>query len=214
MDNKKEMKTCKYCMTEIPKKSKICPNCKKKQGGNAKFIVFGVLVFLIIVGMIGGKGSSSDTSKNDSVKKNSQENTSSQETKSDNESADNVFNVGDVAETENLKITYISSGEYTSDNQFMQPKDGFKYWEFEFKLENTSDSDQTISTMVNWECYADNSKCDQEWIGDNSGLDGTISPGRETQGTIYFQVPENATDIELEYNINYLNENKIIFVGK
>ena len=25
-----ETKTCKYCQTEIPKKAKICPNCKKK----------------------------------------------------------------------------------------------------------------------------------------------------------------------------------------
>lgn len=214
MDNKKEMKNCKYCMAEIPKKSKICPNCKKKQGGNAKFIILGILVFLILACAIGGKGNSTDTSKDESVKKTSQENTSSQETEVEDESVDNVFNVGDVAETKDLKITFVSSGEYTSDNRFVQPKDGFKYWEFEFKFENISDSDQAVSTMMDWECYADNSKCDQEWIGDNSGLDGAISSGRETQGTVYFQVPEDATDIELEYNINFLNENKIIFVGK
>ena len=51
------------------KKSKICPNCKKKQGGNAKFIILGILVFLILACAIGGKGNSTDTSKDESVKK-------------------------------------------------------------------------------------------------------------------------------------------------
>ena len=28
-----ETKVCKHCQTEIPKKAKVCPNCRKKQGG-------------------------------------------------------------------------------------------------------------------------------------------------------------------------------------
>lgn len=33
MNEKSETKLCKYCQTEIPAKAKICPNCRKKQGG-------------------------------------------------------------------------------------------------------------------------------------------------------------------------------------
>lgn len=38
--------------------------------------------------------------------------------------------------------------------------------------------------------------------------------GRTTQGAIYYEVPENAQTIELEYDINYFSSNKIIFMGK
>mgnify|MGYP000937098731 CR=1 FL=1 len=45
-----ETKICKHCKTEIDKKAKVCPNCNHKQGGKAKFIVIGVLVFFILIG--------------------------------------------------------------------------------------------------------------------------------------------------------------------
>lgn len=67
---------------------------------------------------------------------------------------------------------------------------------------------------MDWECYADNAKVDQTYIGDNNGLDATLSAGRETQGTIYYEVPADAQNVELEYDINYWQSDKIIFVGK
>lgn len=43
-----ETKLCKHCQSEIPKKAKVCPNCRKKQGGIAKWIVIAIVVILII----------------------------------------------------------------------------------------------------------------------------------------------------------------------
>ena len=126
----------------------------------------------------------------------------------------NVFLVGDVVETEDFKITFVSAGKYKSDNEYITPKKGYEYWQFKFKFENTSDTDQNVSTMMDWECYADNSKADQQWIGDDSGLDATLSAGRQTEGTVYFEVPKDSKHIELEYDINYWQDNKIVFVGK
>ena len=68
--------------------------------------------------------------------------------------------------------------------------------------------------MMDWECYADNSKADQTWIVDDNGLDGKLSAGREAEGAVYFEVPEDAENIELEYDINFWQSDKIIFVGK
>lgn len=54
MDNQtKETKLCKHCQTEIPKKAKVCPNCRKKQGGILKWVII-VLVILVIIGSAGG----------------------------------------------------------------------------------------------------------------------------------------------------------------
>lgn len=44
-----ETKKCKHCQTEIPKKAKVCPNCKRKQGGILKI----VLIVILIMGIIG-----------------------------------------------------------------------------------------------------------------------------------------------------------------
>lgn len=54
-NEKPETKVCKYCKTEIPYGAKICPNCRKKQGGKAGFVVLAVLAVAIIGAMGGGK---------------------------------------------------------------------------------------------------------------------------------------------------------------
>lgn len=46
----KETKLCKHCQTEIPKKAKVCPNCRRKQGGKLKWIII-ALVIICIVGV-------------------------------------------------------------------------------------------------------------------------------------------------------------------
>ena len=134
MDNQNtEMKTCKYCMTQIPKKAKICPNCKKKQSHTLRWVVLGILVFLILVSLFGG-GNSETTNKDKNPQKVDEVKTSKEETTEKEEPVSNVFNVGDVVETENMRITFISAKEYESDNQFLQAKDGYTYWEFSFSL--------------------------------------------------------------------------------
>lgn len=208
---KKETKLCKHCQTEIPKKAKVCPNCKRRQGGigclGVVLLVLGVFIF------IGSFGASMSKDKN--PEKVGEVQTESQDQNSQTEEpVSNTFNVGDVVETDTFRITYESAGEYKNDNEFLQPKDGCVYWEFKFKFENISDTDQSVSTMMDWECYADNSKVDQTWIVDDNGLDGKLSAGREAEGAVYFEVPEDAENIELEYDINFWQSDKIIFVGK
>lgn len=217
-----ETKKCKYCKTEIPKDAKVCPNCRKKQSGIGKWIIIAIII-IVIIGAVAGGGDDKDKNpqKVEDNKETTQvdtKETDSNEAESETEQTEeksNIFEVGDVVETNNFRITYMSAGEYKSDNEFLQPKDGYVYWQFEFKFENISDTDQVVSSLMDWECYADNAKVDQVYtISDNNGLDATLSAGRETQGTIYYEVPADAQNIELEYDINYWQSDKIIFVGK
>ncbi len=67
-----ETKTCKYCQSEIPKKAKICPVCRKKQSGGSG-IVIGVIVVIIFIGMFGGHSSQSTAINNNSNGTNSAE---------------------------------------------------------------------------------------------------------------------------------------------
>lgn len=63
-----DTKICKHCQSEIPKKAKVCPNCRKKQGGKLKWIIIAIVVIGIIGAALGG-GSENDTASNDQKKK-------------------------------------------------------------------------------------------------------------------------------------------------
>lgn len=62
-------KICKHCQSEIPKKAKVCPNCRKKQGGKLKWIIIAIVVIGIIGAAMGGGGSDDSTAKSDSNSK-------------------------------------------------------------------------------------------------------------------------------------------------
>lgn len=208
MENQ-ETKLCKHCQTEIPKKAKICPNCRKKQKGGVKWIIIAiVLIFIIAIGSSDSE-SSEKSSDSNPQKVDTLENTSNTK----EETVDNTFSVGDVVETSNLKISFLSSEEYKSENEFITPKDGHVFYRFEFEFENISDSDVVLSSMMDWECYADDYSMEQTW-GMDDVLDATISSGKKAKGAIYFEVPTDAKSVVVEYETNFWTENKIIFVGK
>ena len=64
MENQ-ETKLCKHCQTEIPKKAKVCPQCRKKQGGIGKIILIGILAFVLLGSCLGGSDDSAGTSVSD-----------------------------------------------------------------------------------------------------------------------------------------------------
>lgn len=71
-NNEGETKICKHCQSEIPKKAKICPNCRKKQGGKLKWIIIAVVVIGIIGAAMGGNDgaqTNNSGSKTESAKK-------------------------------------------------------------------------------------------------------------------------------------------------
>lgn len=79
--NNTTTKKCKYCQTDIPKKARVCPNCKKKQKGNGCLTAFIILmVFFGLCGVFSGNNSSSEKD----LHKEGSEDTSEQQTLSDN----------------------------------------------------------------------------------------------------------------------------------
>ncbi len=120
-----------------------------------------------------------------------------------------AFRVGDIVETKKERISFLSCGEYTSDNMFIQPKEGCRFVYFEFEFENVSDSDTSVST-IDFHCYANGSACESHYF-DEDMLSGTLSPGRKAKGCVYFEVPVDATVIEAEYEENLFTSKKVVF---
>jgi hypothetical protein len=51
------------------------------------------------------------------------------------------------------------------------------------------------------------------WSNDEY-LSATISSGRKAKGKVYYEVPKDAKDIELEYESSWLSSSKIVFLYK
>ncbi len=152
-------------------------------------------------------GSSSD---NDNAKVTDGDGTSTEDTTTENGNL--RVNVGEVLETNKVKITYVSTGEYT-DYGYSEPKNGYKVVFVELKAENTG-SDDILVSNVQFECYADNEAMDKYWGDYNDELSAELSAGRTTTGRVYFEVPEDAESIEFEYGPSFWGNKKATFVVK
>lgn len=110
MGNAKEIKLCKHCQTEIPKKAKICPNCKKKQRGILKWVI----IFLLALGFIGSIGNSQKENKTQgsqqsaTTENDNNRNNETGEEKKDNGVSTNRTNEIDLSEG----LIAFDSGEY------------------------------------------------------------------------------------------------------
>lgn len=119
------------------------------------------------------------------------------------------YHVGDTFSKDGLSITYVSSSNYKSDNTYDQPKEGKKFIRMEFHVDNQSGSDQTVS-VYSFNCYADGYECDSEYQSDS--ISASLSNGRTGDGAVYFEVPIDAKEIEVEYELNMFTGAKIKFI--
>lgn len=120
-----------------------------------------------------------------------------------------AYYVGDTISYKGLEITYVSSSYYTSDNQFITPKDGNQFIRIQIHADNQSGSDKTV-TAYEFNCYADGYECEKTYQDDD--LSATLSNGRSGDGAVYFEVPKDAETIEIEYEDNVWTQNKIIIL--
>lgn len=183
----------------------------KKKGGKVKWIIIGVIIVAILGGVFATKedeepkkvGEVGDSSNNNDTSSNK-----------DETEGKNEFVVGDIVESKNLRITFISAQEYISKNEFITPEEGKIFYRVEFEFENIGDEDEYISSMVGFECYADGYSCNQTFVDENDDLSATLSSGKKTRGAVYYEVPKDTTEIVIEYKDNFLLDDKVIFKAK
>ncbi len=163
-------------------------------------LILTVILLIVFAVFALGSGDSEETT----VTKNSKtQETASSENKRDEIRVGETLNIGD------FKITYDSVEKWNSNNQFIQPGNGNQFIRLHFSVANDTDSDRYIGTF---ECYADGVKCAEHYTGDNILSFDSISSGRKTSGYVYFEVPVNATEIEVEYETSIMTDKKAYFI--
>lgn len=206
-----ETKKCKHCQSEIDKKAKICPNCKKKQGGKLKFIIAGI----VIIGIIGALGSQKDEVKkvqkdnpevqNTSTGKKEEPNTA--EEKEEVHEEVTTFKTGETASLKDVLVTLDSVTE-SSGSQFNKPTEGNVFLLCEFTIENDSEKDIAVSSMISFEAYCDDFSVSQSLgglleKGNKSQLDGSVAAGKKMNGVIAYEVPADWKELEINFTPDF-----------
>lgn len=212
-----ETKLCKHCKSEIPKAAKVCPNCKKKQGGFGKWIVIGIVVIVLLAAVFGGGDDKPKKVENKTA-------TTQQEGNSDNKKADtqetdtqeekDIFTVGETAEMNDVQVTLLKYSE-SKGSEFNKPFDGNVFLMAEFEIVNHSDSEMNVSSMLSFEAYADDYALNYSLgaITDNNDtqLDGTIAAGKKMKGYIGYEVPKDWSTVEIHFTDDVWSNNKFKF---
>ena len=208
-DQNNETKKCKHCQSDIPKKAKICPHCRKKQGGALKWVAI-IFIALIFIGAIAGSEDEQPTK----VVNNASESSVTSETAN---TTPETFGVGDTAEYKGVKVTLNSITE-NKGSQFNKPTDGNVYLLVNFTIENGTDEDLTVSSLLSFDAYQDGYSTNISLSAliekTSEQLDGTIAPGKKMQGTIGYEVPATYSEFEINYQADVWDTQKFTFVYK
>lgn len=168
--------------------------------------VFGIIAVILIFSLFAiGSGSDKASVSSDSASDNS---------KTTTQKADEPVKVkvGETLTTNTLKITYKSSAD-DKGAEYFPAASGNKIIKLTFEIENISSTDQMVS-VYDFKCYSDDVASSAYYYGDNGLSTTTLSSGRKATGNVYFEVPQNANSIDVEYETNYWSGNKAIFVVK
>lgn len=167
-------------------------------------------IVYILIAAIGG--SQNDTSSSGTGIQKTNDIGQTQAAMATNADGKQLIYPGEILNDGDLQIEFISAEDFTEYEDWEAPDEGKKVIKLNLKCKNVSDIDKMIS-FFDFECFADNEAADRYLFGDDD-LSATISPGREASGALYYEVPENAESIEVEYEVNVWKDEKAIFVVK
>ncbi len=182
------MKMCKYCRSEIDKKAKVCPNCKKKQPGIAKWIILGIVAIFIIASIA---GSNEENKKEKNRKKD--------------------FTQSEIATFKDVKYSIVNVEKTQGSSQFVKPKEGYEYVKVTVKIENTSDEKISYNAL-DWQMV--NSDGQEDAFGTYTADDdvtlssGELDAGGKIEGVLVWEQKIGDNNLRLRFYNNALFDKK------
>lgn len=203
---------CKTCGAEIAKSAKVCPKCGAKQ---KKHIALGVILvifgILLVSAAIGG-------GSDDGEPKTVVDSTPAQSQDEDNNSAEpgkTTFSVGEQVSLNDVVVTMNGVTE-SNGSQLNKPTDGNTFVLCEFTIENNSEKDLTVSSLMCFEAYVDDYSTSMSLTAmlesDKSQLDGTVAAGKKMNGTIGYEAPADWKEIEVRFTPDFWRGKDITFI--
>ena len=138
--------------------------------------------------------------------------------RSDNEKTDTetktVFNVGETAALNDVHVTLVNVSENNGGN-YMTPTDGNVFVVCEFEIENNSDTDIAVSSIMSFEAYVDDYSTSMNLSAmlstNQKQLDGSVAAGKKMNGVIGYEVPSGWSTIEVKFTPDFWSGKDIAF---
>lgn len=172
-------------------------------------IILCVLMLCSLSACVDTDTPSKETSKNQEPSNSQKQETNTPEKK------DETFGIGDTAAFNELKFTANELKESKGDD-FFTPEDGKTFVGIKFTIENVSNEEQSISSLLQFEAYANDVKCDYSvsaaCVFDEGTLDGSVAPGKKLVGWYALEVPSDWSSIEIDVLPSLFSNNTAKFV--
>lgn len=123
--------------------------------------------------------------------------------------AKDSFNVGEVADIKGVQVSLVGVTE-SNGSQYIKPDDGNVFALCEFEINNSSEKDISVSSILSFEAYCDDYSIDQDIMGlqapeakGKKTLDGTVAAGKKMNGVIAYQVPKDWKELEIKFSPSF-----------
>lgn len=210
---KNKLKNCKVCNAEIAQSAKVCPSCGAKNK-KSPIIPIIIVVLIVLIAIIASSGNDEPTAVENS--------SNPAETTVDTQKADNdkktEFNVGETAQLKGVNATLVNVSE-SAGSAYNKPADGNVFVLCEFEIENTSNKELNVSSMMSFEAYCDDYTCTYSLPAllekaDKNQLDGTVATGKKFNGIIGYEVPAEWNELEIHFTPDIFTGKEMVFVAK
>ncbi|MBQ7344763.1 MAG: DUF4352 domain-containing protein [Oscillospiraceae bacterium] len=128
--------------------------------------------------------------------------------------SDKVFGVGERVVMDDVYVTLNAVTESTG-SEYFTPEEGNIFVICEFTIENETDEELVVSSMMSFKGYVDSYATDYSLTGlmaaDKDQLDGTIDAGKKMNGVIAFEVPADWSELEVHYTPNLYSSKDFVF---
>lgn len=128
--------------------------------------------------------------------------------------SDKVFGVGERVVMDDVYVTLNAVTESTG-GEYFTPDEGNIFVICEFTIENETDEELAVSSMMSFKGYVDSYAADYSLTGlmasDKKQLDGTIDAGKKMNGVIAFEVPADWSELEVHYTANLYSSKDFVF---
>ena len=201
-----KIKKCKVCGEDVAKNANRCPHCGAKLKSPVAGIVLIVVGIILLITALRGGG----------TKGNPQKVGDATPTPTQIETQKDVFSVGESVELNDIVVTMNSVTE-SSGSQYNKPSDGNVFVLCEFTIENNSNKEIAISSLISFSAYADDFSTNMSLSallekGNKQQLDGSIDAGKKMNGVIGYEVPADYKEIEVQFTPDFWNGTAIKFV--
>ncbi|WMJ79603.1 DUF4352 domain-containing protein [Clostridium sp. MB40-C1] len=173
------------------------------------------VIIIVVIGAI-GKGISKDSPKKVG-ETNATVETEGKKTEAKKEEKKNepkIFKVGDVVELKDFKVT-VNKVYAVKGKGYSKPKDGNEFVAVDCTVENISDKEKTISSVMMFKVVdKDGRACQYSITGQTAAkagqMDGKVAPSRKLTGVYVVEVPKGTTGLELQFDGSFLSGEQII----